>query len=253
MSIANAGTPVALSLELPLGTLLGTMTSRHSTSAATDLAGVATIVWVLIALPGLPGVVATRPPREERARREVLRGTPGVFTILAVMGGSFLAHHVLCTCIAPVVDEAGIASQVEWVLLTFGVAAFASILVTGVWIDRRHRHLTVAGVLLLATAFLALGFATVGPVLVYLAAALWGLGFGGGATWFLTAGFRAAGSGSIAAVMVTLVNLMIGAGAVVGGALIGNFGVGSLSWVSLAVVVPAAVATIVARRHAFPR
>ncbi|WP_380157796.1 hypothetical protein [Kineococcus sp. R86509] len=68
----------------------------------------------------------------DRARRDVLRGTPGVFTILAVMGGSFLAHHVLCTCIAPVVDEAGIASQVQW-----------------------------------------------------------GLGFGGGATWFLTAGSRA--------------------------------------------------------------
>lgn len=253
MSIANAGTPVALSLGLPLGTLLGTTTSWHSTFAATGLAGVATIVWVLIALPGLPGVVATRPPRGERARRDVLRGTPGVFTILAVMSGFFLAHNVLYTYIAPVVDEAGIASQVEWVLLTFGVAAFASILVTGVWIDRRHRHLTVAGVLLLATAFLALGFATVGPVLVYLAAALWGLGFGGGATWFLTAGFRAAGSGSIAAVMVTLVNVMIGAGALVGGALIGNFGVGSLSWVSLAVVVPAAVATVVARRHAFPR
>ena len=252
MSIANAGTPVALSLGLPVGTLLGSTTGWHFTFAATGIAGAATIVWVLIALPALPAVVVPRQPRGERPRSRFLRGAPGVLTILAVMSGFFLAHNVLYTYIAALVDTAGIASQVEWVLLSFGVAAFVSILVTGLWIDRHHRHLTVGGLLLLAAAFLLLGFVTVSPVLVYVAAVLWGLGFGGGATWFLTAGFRAAGSDSIAAVMVTLVNAMIGAGALVGGALIGAFGTGSLSWVAFAVMVPSAIAAIVARRHAFP-
>lgn len=252
MSIANAGTPLALALGLPLGTLLGNTTGWHFTFAATGIAGAATIVWVLIALPSLPGIVAARQPREEHARNRLFRGAPGVFTILAVMSSFFLAHNILYTYIAALVDRAGIASQVEWVLLSFGVAAFGSNLVTGVWIDRRHRQLTVTGMLLLATAFLLLGFVMVTPVFVYVAAVLWGLGFGGGATWFLTAGFRAAGSDSIAAVMVTLVNAMIGAGALVGGVLIGNLGAGSLSWIAFAIMIPTAITTIVARRNAFP-
>jgi predicted MFS family arabinose efflux permease len=105
---------------------------------------------------------------------------------------------------------------------------------------------------LLAVAFLMLGLAPISPVFVYLAAILWGLGFGGGATWFLTAGFRATGSDAIAAVMVTLVNLMIGVGGLVGGLLIGFAGVGSLPWVALAIILPSAIAALSARRYAFP-
>ena len=249
MSVANAGTPVALSIGLPLGTLLGNSVSWNFTFAAAGILGVVAIVWVLLTLPNLPGVAQADPVR--RGGRGLLR-TPGVITILAVMSGFFLAHNIVYTYIAALTTRAGIGAQVEWVLLTFGLAALVSIWVTGVWIDRRHRHLTVSGILLLGAAFLILGFVMLAPALLYVAAVLWGLGFGGGATWFLTAGFRATGTDAIAAVMVTLVNLMIGIGGLVGGIVIGTAGVLSLPWVALGVMVPTAVVVIVSRRHAFP-
>jgi predicted MFS family arabinose efflux permease len=249
MSIANAGTPVALAIGLPLGTLLGNTVTWNFTFAASGFAGLAAILWVALALPNLSGTPAGEKVRG--AGRGLLR-TKGVATILAVMSGFFLAHNILYTYVAPQVSRAGIGDQVEFVLLVFGLAALVSIWVTGVLIDRRHRHLTVTGLVLLAAAFLMLGLAPISPIFVYVAAVLWGLGFGGGATWFLTAGFRATGSDAIAAVMVTLVNLMIGVGGLVGGLLIGLAGVGSLPWVALAIMIPSAIAAGVARRYAFP-
>ncbi|WIB76696.1 MFS transporter [Curtobacterium sp. MCPF17_002] len=249
MSIANAGTPVALAVGLPLGTLLGATFSWNFTFAASGFAGLVAILWVVIALPNLSGTPAGEKVR--RAERGLVR-TKGVVTILAVMSGFFLAHNILYTYVAPQVVRAGIGSQVELVLLVFGLAALVSIWVTGVLIDRRHRHLTVTGIVLLVVAFLMLGLAPISPVFVYVAVVLWGLGFGGGATWFLTAGFRATGSTAIAAVMVTLVNLMIGLGGLVGGLLIGIAGVEALPWVALAIMIPSAIAVVSARRYAFP-
>lgn len=52
--------------------------------------------------------------------------------------------------------------------------------------------------------------------------------------------------------MVTLVNLAIAAGGVVGGLLLTAFGTTSIPWAALVIVIPTAIAATVARRHAFP-
>lgn len=247
MAVANAGTPVALSIGLPLGTLLGTAGGWQLTFGAAAVAGILIIIWAFVALPNVPGVIAdAEPPRLGATLR-----SPGIMTILLVMCGFFLAHNVLYTYVAPLSARAGVADRIEWVLLLFGIAALVSIWITGIVIDRHHRLLTVLGMFLLAAAAMLLALLTVHPVFVPVAAVVWGLGFGGGATWFLTAGFRAAGE-AIAAPMVTLVNVMIGAGGILGAVLIGNLGVLSLPWAALVIMVPVALVALLGRRHAFP-
>jgi predicted MFS family arabinose efflux permease len=246
MAVANAGTPIALTLGLPLGTLLGDAAGWHATFAVVAIAGALLIAWAFLSLPNLPGQ-----PAAERTRMTSMLRTRGLVTILAVMSGFFLAHNILYTYVSTLATWAGIGSQIEWVLLTFGVAAFASIAITGIWIDRRHRHLTVTSMVLVGAGALALGFALVSPVLIYIAAVVWGLGFGGGATLFITAGIRVTGD-AIVAPMVTLVNLAIAAGGVVGGLLLAGLGTVSIPWAAVIIMAPTAAAAIIARRHAFP-
>lgn len=246
MAIANAGTPVALSIGLPLGTVLGDALGWHATFAVTAYVGIAVIIWTLLALPNLPGVV-----REKRVKLGTILRARGVPTVLVVMSGFFLAHNILYTYVAPLAEVAGEGSRIQWLLFVFGFAAFVSIWITGMLIDRRHRLLTISGMFLVGIAALLLTLVTAHPAFLYVAALVWGLGFGGGATWFITAGFRASGGDEIAATLVTLVNLMIGAGGLVGGLLLGAT-VLSLPWAALVIMVPTAVLVVAARRHAFP-
>jgi predicted MFS family arabinose efflux permease len=246
MAVANAGTPIALTLGLPLGTLLGDTVGWHATFAVVAIAGALLIAWAFVSLPNLSGQ-----PAGERTRLKAMLRTRGLLAILAVMSGFFLAHNILYTYVSTLAAAAGIGNQIEWVLLTFGLAAFASITVTAAWIDRRHRHLTVTSMVLVGTGALALGLASLSPVFIYVAAVMWGLGFGGGATLFITAGIRAVGD-AIVATMVTLVNLAIAGGGVVGGLLLAAFGTSSIPWAALIIMVPTAVTAVVARRHAFP-
>jgi predicted MFS family arabinose efflux permease len=246
MAVANAGTPVALTLGLPLGTLLGDTVGWHATFAAVGIAGAAMIAWSFVVLPDLPGL-----PSGERTRLTSMLRTRGLFTILAVMTGFFLAHNILYTYVSTLAAAAGIGGQIEWILLTFGLASFASIAITGAWIDRRHRHLTVAGLVLVGAGALLLVLSTFSPVLAYIAVVAWGLGFGGGATLFITAGIRSVGD-AIVAPMVMLVNLAIAAGGLVGGLLLASFGTASIPWAALILMILAAVTATAARRHAFP-
>ena len=246
MAVANAGTPIALTLGLPLGTLLGDTAGWHATFTVVGIAGALLIAWAFISLPNLPGQ-----PTGERTRLKSMLRIRGLFTILAVMTGFFLAHNILYTYVSSLTIRAGIGSQIQWVLLTFGLASFASIAITGIWIDRRHRHLTVTSMVLVGAGSLALGFSLLSPVLVYIAAVVWGLGFGGGATLFITAGIRVVGD-AIVSTMVTLVNLAIAAGGVVGGLLLAAFGTISIPWGALVIMVPTAITAIVERHHAFP-
>ena len=69
----------------------------------------------------------------------------------------------------------GLADRVDAVLLVFGVASVAGIWVVGAHIDRRLRVLMIAAAVLFAVAVTGLALTP----LVHVAAALWGLAFGG--------------------------------------------------------------------------
>lgn len=246
IAIALAGTPVALSLGLPAGTVLGDATSWHATFLVMAALSLALIGWIFASVRNL----AAEPKNAHVSFPTILRA-PGVRTILWVVAGFITAHNLLYTYIEPLASRAG-AGQIEWVLLVFGVAAVLSIWVTGQFVGPHHRRLMLVSSCLLGASAAALGLAFVSPAIFYLGVAAWGLGFGGSATLFVTAGIRAAGTDGVTALVVTVFNLSIAAGGVFGGLLLTGFGVMSIPWVSVAIMIPTIVTVVAGRQNSFP-
>ncbi|MET3808221.1 putative MFS family arabinose efflux permease [Nakamurella sp. UYEF19] len=247
IAIALAGTPAALSLGLPAGTVLGDATSWHATFGMITALSLALIGWVLASVPNL----AAEPPSAHMSFPSILRA-PGVQTILWVIAGFITAHNLLYTYIEPLASRAG-AGQIEWVLLVFGIAALLSIWVTGQFVDPHHRRLMLVSSCLLGASAAVLGLAFVSPAIFYLGVAAWGLGFGGSATLFVTAGIRAAGTDGVTALVVTVFNLSIAAGGMFGALLLTGFGVLSIPWASAAIMIPTILTVVAGRQHAFPQ
>ncbi len=88
---------------------------------------------------------------------------------------------------------------------------------------------------------------------IYIAAALWGLGFGGMATLLQTALGHAAGpaADTAQAILVTLWNTALALGGIIGGLLLDGLGAGSFPWSVLVILVPV-LATVVIAKHGFP-
>jgi predicted MFS family arabinose efflux permease len=132
------------------------------------------------------------------------------------------------------------AGRTDVVLLVFGAASLAGIWVVGVLIDRHLRALTVASTALFGLVALALCTGSA-AVLVYGAVAAWGLAFGGAATLFQTALAKAGGEAADVAqsMLVTVWNVAIAGGGLVGGVLLDMLGVRAFPPALLVLLIPA--------------
>ncbi|MBD0712359.1 MULTISPECIES: MFS transporter [unclassified Streptomyces] len=249
MAVAMAGAPIALSIGVPAGAFLARVLQWRIAFGIMTALTLLLIVWVLAAVPDFPGQ-----GKEERLPLARTFRIPGVAPILFVTLVYVLAHSLLYTYIAPILDRLGMDGQVDAVLLTFGLLSLVSIWVTGALIDRRLRVLMITSCALFAAAVLLLGLVTDAPVLVYVSAAVWGLAFGGAATLLQTASAEAAGeAGDVAqSLIVTCWNLGIAAGGLFGGLLLGTTGASWLPWTALVLLAAALTATVGARAHGFP-
>ncbi|WP_316521304.1 MFS transporter [Kitasatospora brasiliensis] len=251
MAVAMTGSTVALSVGVPAGTLLSGLVGWRATFGLMSVVAVALTAWMLLALPALPG-------RTEQARTPVRRALriPGVAAVLGVTATFVLAHNILYTYIAALLAPLGLDGRTDTVLLVIGLSALASILGTGVLIDRHLRPLTIAASVLVAVAALILAAALLSSTgwPAYAAAAIWGLGFGGAATLLQTAVADAAGpAGDIAqSLLVTCWNLGIAAAGLAGGLLLDHAGPTALPWSALALLAAALAVTVGGRRHGFP-
>ncbi|WP_269792825.1 MFS transporter [Stenotrophomonas sp. Iso1] len=221
MAIAMVGTPIALSLGVPLGTWAGGILGWRTAFAAMSALTVVLIIWVLAKVPDFPGQTgAQRVPL-----RKVL-GTPGVRPVLATVMAWMLAHNILYTYVAPFAAHAGLGQRVDVLLLIFGAAALVGIGVTGKLVEHYLRSTVLAS---LATFFVISVVLTLlqglQPV-VYLCVAVWGLTFGGAATLLQTALADSAGDGADVALSLNVVawNSVIAGGGVVGGVLLNHWG-----------------------------
>lgn len=249
IAIAMAGTPIALSLGIPAGTFLGAAWGWRVTFGLMSILTVILVVWVTAKVPDFPG--------QARGKGFALRAVftlPGIRPILFVTLVYVLAHNILYTYIAPFLVPVGIADRIDLVLLVFGVAALLGIWIVGVLIDRRLRELVLISTTLFALAALALGLVGNVPAAVYASVAVWGLAFGGSATLFQTALAKTAGEATDVAqsMMVTVWNIAIAGGGIVGGILLETFSVSAFPWSVLVLLVAALAVTGVARSHGFP-
>lgn len=249
IAIAMAGIPVALSLGVPAGTFIGSQLGwRVAFFAMTGLT-VLLLVWIFATVPDYPGQEAGERPKMLRALR-----VPGVSPVLFVTLVFVLAHTILYAYIATFLDDVGLGGSTDLVLLVFGAASLASIWIVGAQIHRRLRALTVASTLLVAVAAALLAVLADSTALVYVAAALWGLGWGGVPTLLQTAVADAGGdqADSAQAMLVTLWNVAMAGGGIIGGILLDAIGSDSFPWTVLLLLAPVLVVVLAARAHGFP-
>nr|WP_196151600.1 MFS transporter [Nocardia bovistercoris] len=248
IAIVMAGIPLALSLGIPAGTFLGDALGWQVTFGVMSAIAVLLIGWISVVVPDFDG-----PGRAGRIPLLATAKVPGVGAVLFVTLTFVLAHNILYTYVATFLEETGLGDAVGEVLLVFGIASMASIWFVGVHIDRRLRVLTIAATVLVAVAVAVLAVLSGNAALVYVAAALWGLGWGGVPTLLQTAVAIAGGeAGDTAlAMLVTLWNVAMAGGGVVGGVLLDAFGPEVFPWTVLLLLLPTLVVVIAARTHGF--
>lgn len=249
LALAMIGTPLALSLGVPFGTLLGGLVGWRLTFAALSLSALGLVGWIMWSVPDFPGQ-----PADQRPSIRAVFLTPGIRPVLFVIVAWMLAHNILYTYVAPFVTRVGLGGRIDLVLLVFGLAALLGIWITSLLVDRFLRLSVLVSLAVFALVAVALMAGGRSPVIVYSAVAVWGLTFGGAATLLGTAGADAAGNGvDVAQAMNTTAwNLAIAGGSAVGGVLLARFGPGSFPWAMLLAIALALLATWRARDHGFP-
>lgn len=248
MAIAMVGTPVALSLGVPLGTWLGGFMGWRMAFGLMSGMTLVLIAWVLIKVPDYPGQASS----ERMALRQVFF-TPGVRSVLGVVFTWMLAHNILYTYIAPFIAGSGLANDVDVVLLVFGVAALVGIWGTGRLVDRYLRATVLASLATFAAVSVFFGLFPGSALAIYIGVFIWGLTFGGAATLLQTALADSAAEGADVALSMNVVvwNSAIAGGGIVGGVLLGQWGAGSFPWVLLVLLLGGLVITSRARAHGF--
>ncbi|WP_097947707.1 MFS transporter [Streptomyces sp. ms115] len=249
MAVAMAGIPVALSLGVPAGTFLGDWLGWRAAFLSMTVLTVVLLVWISAAVPDFPGQ-----KRGERPKLLCTLTVPGVSPVLFVTLAFVLAHTILYAYIATFLKDLGLGGSTGLILLVFGAASLASIWIVGAQINRRLRGLTVGGVLLVAVASLLLAVVSDTTALVYGAAVLWGLGWGGVPTLLQTAVGDAGGESADAAqaMLVTLWNVAMAGGGIAGGILLDTLGSASFPWAVLLLLLPVLAVVLHARRAGFP-
>lgn len=248
MAIAMTGAPVALAIGVPLGTWLGGMVGWRIVFGSMSILTVFLLGWVKLSVPNFPGQRF-----EERQPVSKVFTLPGVRPILAVIVLWVLAHNILYTYIVPFLAPAGMAHQVDKVLLVFGLSALAGIWLAGWMVDRWLRRAVLLSLAGFALATLMLGLYGHSPAVIYFSMMLWGVTFGGAPAFLQTASADAAGTNAdIAQSMIVVAwNLAIAGGGIVGGLLLTHAGVGTFPWVMLGLLLVGGYITWWAREYGF--
>jgi predicted MFS family arabinose efflux permease len=250
LALAMVGTPIALSLGVPMGTWLGGFMGWRMAFGLMSGMTLLLVAWVLIKVPDYPGQSSSK----RMALRQVFF-TPGVRSVLGVVFTWMLAHNTLYTYVAPFVSKAGLASDVDLVLLVFGVAALASIWMTGRLVDRHLRNTVLASLATFAAVSVFFGLFSGSALAIYVGVFIWGLTFGGAATLLQTALADSAGEGADVALSMNVVvwNSAIAGGGLLGGVLLGQWGVGSFPWILLMLLLLSLLIASRARTHGFAK
>lgn len=248
LAIVGVGQPIALSLGVPLGAWLGSLFDWRVVFWIMSAFALLLLVWVRLGIPDFPG----QAQRERLPVRRVLL-ISGIRSILLVLFAWILAHNILYTYIAPFLGATGTDLRADVILLVFGVASVVGVWGTGILVDRRLRGVTLISLAAFAAAALLLAVPHGSAVLVLTGVAIWGLTFGGAPTLLLTALADSAGEHADVAqsILVTIFNLAVAGGGLVGGLVVDNAGPSWLPWVLLPLVIIALIATWQAKTHGF--
>jgi predicted MFS family arabinose efflux permease len=239
MAVAMVGTPVALALGVPTGTLLGSFVGWRAVFIAMSVLAFILIFWVMRQLPDFSG--------EKNAKQslsQVLR-LPGIRSNLFIVLTWVLGMNILYIYISPYLVSINLPNVIEIVLFIFGVSSVLGIWIVGMLINRSVRKLIIFSLVGFAIASILIGMGNFFPISIFIGSAIWGLSVGGAATLLQTASAEAAGkSADVAqAMLVTTWNAAISGGGIIGGILIESVGIKIIPWSILVLIAVAFIIT----------
>ncbi|WP_151767844.1 MFS transporter [Acinetobacter oleivorans] len=248
LAIAGVGQPIALSIGVPLGAWLGTLFEWRGVFWIMSLLALILFVWIRFSIPDFAGQSAQK-------RLPILKVLlmPGIRAILVVVFLWILAHSILYTYISPFLASTGQPYNVETILFIFGISSIVGILITGMFIDHSLRKITLLSLFIFAIATALLGVYSSSSFVVLAGVVLWGVTFGGAPTLLQTALANTAGHEADVAqsMLVTVFNLAIAFGGMIGGGLLESFGAAYFPWFMLAFALIALCTVYHARKHGF--
>ncbi|MGE8163274.1 MFS transporter [Paraburkholderia sp. NPDC080076] len=249
IAIAMVGAPIALSLGIPLSTVLGQAVGWRSAFGVMSALTVLLLAWVRFGVPDFPGLAASR-----HLSIGKVFGIPGVKPVLIVTLAYAMSHNVIYTYISPFLASSGMSGSVQTALFVFGVSALVGIWIIGVLVDQWLRELVLASVAMFCLASAAMFIWQESPFVIYASIAAWGISFGGAGTLYQNASANAAGEAADVAqsIFVTCWNIAIAGGGLVGGAMLTTLGARYLPGVIALLLVPTFLVVWFGRRHAFP-
>lgn len=247
VSVTTGGGSFAFILGVPFTAAIGHAVGWRWAFATMALLVVAFAVLAVIFLPAVEHRVAKPPKvqtvmtatgsiRDVRDRSMIAVGIVGV-TVLLVASG----HNLFYTYIAPwAIGVGGVPDDyVSLVLLFYGIAGAAGLLVVGIFGDRYPRltlNLMVVGLIVFIVATALLGRGLVATIVLMM---LWSASFGGLPALFQTRALHGASArirDLTGAIVTTAFNSAIGLGALFGGLVLDGLGLAVVPWVAAAVV-----------------
>jgi predicted MFS family arabinose efflux permease len=224
LTIVNVGVTLATVAAVPLGTLLGEVWGWRVVFALAAGVGVIAIIIQFIALPSM----LTGPSSGFRPLVQTLRSRLVLLCLftMALMGAG---HFAGFTYIRPAATGVGglDPEQLAVLLLVYGLGIVGGNLVAGPLADRTLRVAALVFPLVLGLAMIAFVYMGSSTVLLFVAAALWGAGFGALPTVISTWLARAEPSRleSIGGLQTGVFQVAVALGAFLGGLLVDGAGV----------------------------
>lgn len=246
IAIAMLGTPLALTIGVPAGSYLAGLIGWRSDFMIMSVLTAILLVWVIVSVPDSPG-------QKNRVRLSLFQVAKmnGVSAVLFVTLTFILAHNTLFTYVASFFTSVGLGS-IDLVLLVFGLAALAGVWCAGATVDRWPRKSMIASIIMFTVSILTLNFAG-HHWFIYVSIAIWGFAFGGSPTLLQAALAKTAGDAIDVAqsMMVTIWNIAIGGGGLLGGVLLDKLGVLSLPYFVVVLLVVTFLVAFNARQYGF--
>lgn len=224
LGIVLSGATFAFAVGVPLGTLLSEVIGWRAVFAV--IAGCSVILWAVAA------AIAPRVQRPQATSGSSIGAAlriPAVIVVLVAVAACIIAQNMAYTYLAPVLDDRGVTVPLSVVLAAFGLSSVVGTLGAGRLADRKLGT-TVIVELCIGAAGLLVFFLTASVPVLLIAAAAWGLAFGGYSVLFQVAIGRVGGDAADAAqsALVTVWNISIALGGGVGGIVLAVWGPGAL-------------------------
>jgi DHA1 family purine ribonucleoside efflux pump-like MFS transporter len=248
LTVINTGVSAATVAAVPLGAWLGEILGWRAAFFLAAGAAALALIAQGVTLPSVKPDAASG----IKALGLTLRSAILLFGLVAILG-IYSGHFTGFTYIRPAVEGLSDldADGLAVLLFVFGVATVIGTAASGPLADRRLRLATSIFPAALGAGMLVM-VATAGSTIgLFSAAVLWGIGFGGTPTAVLTWGARTEPTRleQVGGLIVTVVQLAIGTGAVVGGLLVDSVSTSAPLLVGGAATVIGGVLLTALRQH----